>query len=48
MGEENQVNLLRFEWVMWFLHRAAGSKIQDYTNELKKVCTLKSVNAAKN
>lgn len=26
-----------------FMHRQAGSKIQDYTNEIKKVCTLTTV-----
>ncbi|KAJ3320209.1 Eukaryotic translation initiation factor 4E type 2 [Boothiomyces sp. JEL0866] len=26
-----------------FMHRQAGSKIQDYTNEIKKICTLNTV-----
>lgn len=33
----------RYSWVFWFMNRQAGSKIQDYTNEIKKVCTLTNV-----
>ncbi|KAI8899700.1 translation initiation factor eIF 4e-like domain-containing protein [Globomyces pollinis-pini] len=34
---------LRFSWVYWYMHRQAGSKIQDYNNEIKKICTINSV-----
>jgi translation initiation factor 4E len=34
----------RYPWVYWFMHRQAGSKIQDYTNEIKKISILQNVN----
>jgi translation initiation factor 4E len=41
-----QNNPLKYTWVFSFMHRQAGSKIQDYTSEIQKLCTVSSVSIA--
>jgi hypothetical protein len=41
-----QTHPLKYTWVFSFMHRQAGSKIQDYTSEIKKLCTVSSVSIA--
>lgn len=42
-SQQSVENPFRHSWVFWFMHRQAGSKIQDYNNEIKKVCTIHNV-----
>ncbi|KAH6573277.1 hypothetical protein BASA61_003751 [Batrachochytrium salamandrivorans] len=39
-GEPGGLHALHYPWVFWFMHRSPGAKIQDYTNEIKHVCTF--------
>ncbi|KAI8919673.1 translation initiation factor eIF 4e-like domain-containing protein [Entophlyctis helioformis] len=34
---------LHYSWDFWFMHRAPGAKIQDYTSEVKHLCTMHTV-----